>query len=216
MAESSKSSVGRESDKFMLRLPEGMRDRIAALAKENGRSMNTEIVQRLEWALSLTAKPKLVDSSHVQHQIGGALTWLVTSEIKALADRERISFDEMFSKIVLAGLHPDAPQVLYLPVLPGATNEDLRAAVQATEGVARPDATVITENLWKAPWAPEWMVELLRARQPDIIAKLADGKMYAFETKYAAAEASPDTPERKVRSTGRKALDAKADTKKPD
>jgi hypothetical protein len=60
------------------------------------------------------------------------------------------------------------------------------------------------------------MVELLRARQPDIIAKLADGKMYAFETKYAAAEASPDTPERKVRSTGRKALDAKADTKKPD
>lgn len=35
-------------DKFMLRLPDGMRDQIKAAAKENGRSMNAEIVQRLE------------------------------------------------------------------------------------------------------------------------------------------------------------------------
>lgn len=41
-------SVGRESDKFMLRLPDGMRDRIAEAAKEHGRSMNAEIVARLQ------------------------------------------------------------------------------------------------------------------------------------------------------------------------
>jgi hypothetical protein len=36
------------ADKFMLRMPEGMRDRIAKAAKVNGRSMNAEIVQTLE------------------------------------------------------------------------------------------------------------------------------------------------------------------------
>ena len=41
-------ATGRESDKFMLRLPEGMRDRIKAAADENNRSMNAEIVATLE------------------------------------------------------------------------------------------------------------------------------------------------------------------------
>jgi|GEM_PF-3896209 len=36
------------TDKFMLRLPDGMRDRIKAKADENGRSMNAEIVATLE------------------------------------------------------------------------------------------------------------------------------------------------------------------------
>lgn len=39
------------ADKFVLRLPDGMRAQIAARAKENNRSMNAEIVFRL--ALSL-------------------------------------------------------------------------------------------------------------------------------------------------------------------
>lgn len=41
-------STNRESDRFMLRLPDGMRDRIAETAKANGRSMNAEIIHRLE------------------------------------------------------------------------------------------------------------------------------------------------------------------------
>ncbi|MCP1544556.1 Arc family DNA-binding protein [Methylorubrum extorquens] len=41
-------TTGRESDKFMLRLPEGMRDRLKAEAEANKRSMNAEIVSRLE------------------------------------------------------------------------------------------------------------------------------------------------------------------------
>jgi hypothetical protein len=35
-------------DKFVLRLPDGMRDEIAKAAKANGRSMNAEIVNRLQ------------------------------------------------------------------------------------------------------------------------------------------------------------------------
>ncbi|MBL5911222.1 Arc family DNA-binding protein [Enterobacter asburiae] len=41
----------RDYDKFMLRFPDGMRDAIAARAKSNGRSMNSEIVQILQDAL---------------------------------------------------------------------------------------------------------------------------------------------------------------------
>lgn len=43
-----KPKVGRGSDQFILRFPEGMRDRIARLAKKNERSMNSEILARLE------------------------------------------------------------------------------------------------------------------------------------------------------------------------
>lgn len=39
-------------DKFMLRLPEGMREKIKAHAEENGRSMNSEITHQLNKAYS--------------------------------------------------------------------------------------------------------------------------------------------------------------------
>ena len=43
----------REHDKFMLRLPDGMRDELKAESERNGRSMNSEIVARLEQTLLL-------------------------------------------------------------------------------------------------------------------------------------------------------------------
>ncbi|MDE9565893.1 Arc family DNA-binding protein [Xenorhabdus bovienii] len=39
-------------DKFNLRFPDGMRDVIAERAKENGRSMNSEIIEMLKWSLN--------------------------------------------------------------------------------------------------------------------------------------------------------------------
>lgn len=38
-------------DKFVLRLPDGMRDRLKEIAAENGRSLNAEIVARLQITL---------------------------------------------------------------------------------------------------------------------------------------------------------------------
>ena len=43
-------SASREQDKFMVRMPDGMRDEIAKAAKANNRSMNAEIVARLEYS----------------------------------------------------------------------------------------------------------------------------------------------------------------------
>lgn len=41
-----------KQDKFMLRFPDGMRDRIREEAEANGRSMNAEIILRLEASLA--------------------------------------------------------------------------------------------------------------------------------------------------------------------
>lgn len=41
----------RTAEQFVVRFPEGMRARIAEIAKKNGRSMNAEIVHRLAWSL---------------------------------------------------------------------------------------------------------------------------------------------------------------------
>jgi hypothetical protein len=42
---------GRGADQFMVRMPEGLRDRLRQAAADNGRSMNAEIVLRLTESL---------------------------------------------------------------------------------------------------------------------------------------------------------------------
>ena len=43
--------TSRTADKFVVRLPQGMRDRVAEVAKQHHRSMNSEIIARLEHSL---------------------------------------------------------------------------------------------------------------------------------------------------------------------
>lgn len=43
----------RVQDKFVIRLPDGLRPEIAAVASRNQRSMNGEIINRLERSLAL-------------------------------------------------------------------------------------------------------------------------------------------------------------------
>jgi predicted DNA-binding protein len=40
--------AGKDAEQYMLRLPAGLRDRVARRATENGRSMNTEIIDAIE------------------------------------------------------------------------------------------------------------------------------------------------------------------------
>lgn len=46
-------SNSREQDKFVVRLPDGLRPEIAAVARLNHRSMNGEIINRLQRSLVL-------------------------------------------------------------------------------------------------------------------------------------------------------------------
>jgi hypothetical protein len=50
-------------DKFQLRLPEGMREKIKEAAKESGRSMNAEIVHRLEESFTKSPEPDVLLSA---------------------------------------------------------------------------------------------------------------------------------------------------------
>lgn len=46
-----RTTVGKNADKFVLRMPQGMRDAIRVVAMRNFRSMNSEMVFMLEQAL---------------------------------------------------------------------------------------------------------------------------------------------------------------------
>lgn len=54
-------STSRESDKFMLRLPNGMRERVRVASELNKRSMNAEIVARLESSFAMAAMRDALD-----------------------------------------------------------------------------------------------------------------------------------------------------------
>lgn len=47
----------RTADKFVVRLPDGMREQIAEVAKESHRSMNSEIIARLKKSLESGEQP---------------------------------------------------------------------------------------------------------------------------------------------------------------
>jgi len=51
MKTATQNYTSRTADKFVVRLPEGMRYRIADVAKQHHRSMNSEIIARLEHSL---------------------------------------------------------------------------------------------------------------------------------------------------------------------
>jgi hypothetical protein len=63
------------ADKFMLRLPDGMRERLAEAAKANNRSMNAEIIFRLDASFS--------------SELNVALKLPTEEEIAAIAQRYR-------------------------------------------------------------------------------------------------------------------------------
>ncbi|ABS49272.1 MULTISPECIES: Arc family DNA-binding protein [Yersinia pseudotuberculosis complex] len=71
-------------DKFMLRLPDGMREAIGERAKQNGRSMNSEIVQILQDAID--GEKNLTDLS------------LLIEKIPSNANSDEIT--EVFRKLV--------------------------------------------------------------------------------------------------------------------
>jgi plasmid stability protein len=73
------------NDKFMLRLPDGLRDRIAAAAKHNGRSMNAEIVQILE-----AVYPPAPSFQDMAIQLDAFLTWTEGLEFKGGFDRNKV------------------------------------------------------------------------------------------------------------------------------
>ena len=84
------TSTGRLPDRFVLRLPNGMHEQIAALADSNGRSMNSQIVYCLESFL----------------QPGGGETVELDERIRSLERRSEKN-EELISEIFLILLNRD-------------------------------------------------------------------------------------------------------------
>jgi len=62
-----------EADKYVVRFPEGLRDRVKEQATRNRRSMNAEIVVAIEAAMRMTAGTNALDSNPAVIDQTGAL-----------------------------------------------------------------------------------------------------------------------------------------------
>lgn len=76
----------RDQNRFLVRMPEGMRDRISEAAKANGRSMNSEIVARIEASFE-TMPPPL--TPEIFDRIFGGFTQRLESIEKKLDNKSK-------------------------------------------------------------------------------------------------------------------------------
>lgn len=78
----------RDSFKFMLRLPDDLRDQLRKAAEENGRSVTAEILARLEMSFEPGDTVRKLDASLVRGIQIGTVTFLLANEdpIGALKD----------------------------------------------------------------------------------------------------------------------------------
>ena len=64
-------NISRNADKFVLRLPDGMREQIAVIAKDGQRSMNSEIVYRLQQ--SFITRERVAHQSQLIEQLSNRI-----------------------------------------------------------------------------------------------------------------------------------------------
>jgi len=127
---------GRGSEQAMIRLPDGMRDQLKALAEQNGRSMNAEIVDRLEKSLD----PQ------------GAINELISlvgdqsSELKALQTSPIGSVLEM-QKALLAKFNKLERGADIQNGLIAVLLEHLGAAIQRGNGHVSPETEVALQKI---------------------------------------------------------------------
>lgn len=114
----------------MLRVPDGMRDHIAQVAKANNRSMNSEIVARLQDDFDPAENLPLGTRQEIEHK----------------AKQLGVTFDEALTLVVTAGLNKDAPSILYIKAKSGMTLNEMHALFEvAKEKCESSEATIILE-----------------------------------------------------------------------
>lgn len=82
----------RSLDKVIVRLPDGMRDRIREAAEKNNRSMNAEIVSRLEASLTdASTSPKQRVAKFPDNEIMGLAEYLAESLLQKAAAQKALT-----------------------------------------------------------------------------------------------------------------------------
>lgn len=105
-------------ERFTVRMPDGMRDAVAARAKANGRSMNSEIVQILQDALdSQTSVPKAFPEGVSKEDDFNRM-------VKFVNDKTEDFKNNLLSEILeYAAFHPNQPPSKAQKMRQGAKNQ---------------------------------------------------------------------------------------------
>lgn len=109
--------MARDDPQVNVRLPVGMREKITALAKENNRSANAEIVARLQGSFDMPAN-------------GVELDQYTRKDIEEVARDRNISFEEAMHIVLRAGLDRNAPGVLYVRLSGNMTSKQMMEAIR--------------------------------------------------------------------------------------
>lgn len=110
MEKKPQDTESRHADKYIIRFPEGMRDRIAAAAKANGRSMNSELIARLEASFEQAESDLLKETLIAELQTNSAVQ---RAQIERLIQQCGVMGlgAKMFFELLEAGTPPDDARV---------------------------------------------------------------------------------------------------------
>lgn len=117
------------ADRFLVRLPDGMREQIAREAEANNRTMTKEMVLRLQRSF------EPIDYT--------TLPSAVVKAIEAAMAEGDLTQEEALTYLVLAGQSKNGV-VLNLHVAPGTTAKDVHTALTAALKLIPPDSNVIS------------------------------------------------------------------------
>ncbi len=115
------------ADRFLLRLPDGMRNRISESADANNRTMTKEMVLRLQKSFEPTSE---------------ALPFPVQQAVEDEVEEKGCTAAEALINLVLAG-RSQGGTVLNIRVAPGTTAKDVRDAISAALELIPPDSSLI-------------------------------------------------------------------------
>ncbi|MEM9700244.1 MAG: Arc family DNA-binding protein [Pseudomonadota bacterium] len=131
-----------KQDKFVLRLPDGMRDRIKVHAEANGRSMNAEIIHRLEASFEIPSA--LSDHGPISVQIpmnpednGEAYRIKVKAILNMFSLMSKLSAKDDDVAKLLADLADSDTQLAFPPLDPSLNNSARASARDAEKSSER-------------------------------------------------------------------------------
>ena len=119
-----------EEDRYTritLRIPKELHAALTAEADATSKSLNAEIIARLQASFDPAQ----------------GLPSVVRSEVDNEAERLGISPQEALASLVLAGSQPGAPMVLYIKADPSMSLDQYSALFEAAKKNIPPDATVV-------------------------------------------------------------------------
>ena len=122
-----------EEDRYTritLRIPRELHAALTAEADSTSKSLNAEIIARLQ------------DSFDTQ----AALPEIVRTEVEAAAEKMGISQEDALVHLVMAGASPNAPAVLYVKASPGMTLEQYVEIFEVAKKYLPPDATITLDH----------------------------------------------------------------------